>query len=146
MMRTMRRPEDSLLTTRERSILALVGRGLGNQEIADQLWISSRTVKCILHRACVKLEARTRDQAVIRALRRRALEVQDIFSLDELAELLCSLPPESIEKVAKRVEQSQRESRLPSGTGPPTYTGIGSPLTTATNHVRPVATRAPARR
>lgn len=125
MEHTGRRQQDSLLTRRERSILALVGRGLTNQEIADQLWISSRTVKCILHRACVKLEARTRDQAVIQALKRRAIDVQEIFSLDELAELMCTLPPESIEKVAQRVEQNHGGGHLPARTTVPAFARTG---------------------
>ncbi len=73
----MPKTPDDLLSNREKDILVLVGRGLTNQEIADQLWISMRTVKCILHRACVKLEVRTRDQAVLKGLRDRAIGIQD---------------------------------------------------------------------
>ncbi|MBE0481116.1 MAG: helix-turn-helix transcriptional regulator [Dehalococcoidia bacterium] len=107
---------DNVLTKRERDILALVGRGMTNQEIGDQLYISARTVKCTLHRACVKMGVRTRDQAVIRALRRRAIDIRDIFSLDELAELLSSLSPELITKVAQRVEQNIRTREMALGT------------------------------
>lgn len=108
------KPHNGLLSRRERTILSLVGRGLTNQEIADQLWISSRTVKCMLHRACVKLGARTRDQAVIRALRRRALSVHEIFSIDELADLMASMPPDVVARVAERAQENHRRSLSPS--------------------------------
>ena len=112
MVTTVRKSRDTLLTKRERAILALVGRGMTNQEIADQLWISMRTVKCILHRACVKLGARTRDQAVIQALRQRAIGIHEIFSVDELAEFLASTPPELIAKIGERVKQNYRQDQI----------------------------------
>ena len=106
----MQKLQENILSKRERDILVLVGRGLTNQEIADQLWISMRTVKCILHRACVKLSVRTRDQAVLKALRERAIGIQDMYSIEELAELMASLPPELIATVAQRVEQNIKQT------------------------------------
>ena len=100
------KPVNGLLSRRERTILSLVGRGLTNQEIADQLWISSRTVKCMLHRACVKLGAGTRDQAVIRALKRRALSVHEIFTIDEMVELMASMPPDVVARVAEKAQEN----------------------------------------
>jgi len=61
---------NSKLTQREREVIALVARGLDNEEIAEQLSISTSAVKIYLHQACIKLEARNRAQAVISALRR----------------------------------------------------------------------------
>jgi DNA-binding CsgD family transcriptional regulator len=107
---------DSILTKRERDVLALAGRGLTNQEIADELFISPRTVKSILHRACVRLDARNRTQAVITATRRGALHILDMFSADDLAELLTSLPPELMASVCQRVEHNHVRNRLPSVT------------------------------
>jgi len=108
----MPKTPDDLLSNREKDILVLVGRGLTNQEIADQLWISMRTVKCILHRACVKLEVRTRDQAVLKGLRDRAIGIQDMYSIEEMAELMASLPPELIAMVAQRVEQRVKQNNI----------------------------------
>ena len=101
--RTARRPRSTRLTDRERAILSQAGRGQTNQEVADRLRISVRTVKCLLHRACVKLGARNRDQAVIQALRRKEIGIHDIFSVDELAELVASAPPETMAEIVRRV-------------------------------------------
>lgn len=121
MMQTATATRSVSLTRRERSILALVARGLTNQEIADALHLSMLTVKCILHRACVKLKVRTRNQAVLCALRQGAIGIQDIYSLGELAELLDSLAPELIVRVSQRVEENHRKRRLDSVTDAPTY-------------------------
>jgi DNA-binding NarL/FixJ family response regulator len=53
------------LTQREREILALVGRGLSNQEIAEKLVISKATARTHVSRAMVKLGARDRAQLVV---------------------------------------------------------------------------------
>jgi DNA-binding NarL/FixJ family response regulator len=55
------------LTDREREVLALVGRGLANAEIADELVISPATAKTHVSRIMMKLEARDRAQLVIAA-------------------------------------------------------------------------------
>jgi RNA polymerase sigma factor (sigma-70 family) len=59
--------EDRLaeLTQREREVLALVGQGLSNQEIAEQLVISKATARTHVSRAMVKLGARDRAQLVV---------------------------------------------------------------------------------
>jgi DNA-binding NarL/FixJ family response regulator len=54
-----------LLTEREREIVALVGRGLSNEEIADRLVISPATARTHVSRAMVKLSARDRAQLVV---------------------------------------------------------------------------------
>lgn len=48
------------LTSRELELLRLAARGLSNQEIADQLFISEGTVKVHLHRIYAKLQLRNR--------------------------------------------------------------------------------------
>ncbi|MFI5933748.1 response regulator [Actinoplanes sp. NPDC051494] len=57
------------LTDREREIVALVGAGLSNDEIAQRLFISPLTAKTHISRAMIKLDARDRAQLVMLAYR-----------------------------------------------------------------------------
>ena len=54
----------SVLTAREREVLALVGTGLSNDEIAGRLYLSPLTAKTHFSRAMTKLGARDRAQLV----------------------------------------------------------------------------------
>ena len=53
------------LTPREREVLGLVGRGLSNTEIADELILSPLTAKTHVARLFSKLDARDRAQLVV---------------------------------------------------------------------------------
>ncbi|WMX46210.1 response regulator transcription factor [Streptomyces roseicoloratus] len=55
------------LTGREREAVALVARGLSNDEIADHMVISPMTAKTHVNRAMTKLHARDRAQLVVLA-------------------------------------------------------------------------------
>ncbi len=57
----------SVLTEREREVLALVGHGLSNQEIAQRLYMSPATAKTHVVRTMSKLHARDRAQLVVLA-------------------------------------------------------------------------------
>ena len=63
------RPDSRLgqLTEREREVMALVGQGLSNDEIARRLFVSPATAKTHVSRAMVKLGARDRAQLVVLA-------------------------------------------------------------------------------
>lgn len=98
-----------MLTNRERGVLVLAGRGLTNQDIAEKLGISSRTVKCILHHACLKLRAPNRTQALLMAIRKGHISIKEVLSLDELAELLASLDPEAMDSVNQRLKLKDEE-------------------------------------
>ena len=53
------------LTDREREVVALVGEGLSNREIAQRLFVSPATAKTHVSRAMTKLRARDRAQLVV---------------------------------------------------------------------------------
>jgi len=101
-----------MLTNRERDILALAARGNTNQNIADELGISCRTVKCILHHACVKLKAQNRTQAFFAALSRGYIGIGEVLSADEMVSLFSSLSPELMNTITQRLKQQR--SHLPS--------------------------------
>jgi DNA-binding NarL/FixJ family response regulator len=56
-----------VLSARERDVLALVGEGLSNREIADRLYLSPNTAKTHVSNIMQKLRARDRAQLVITA-------------------------------------------------------------------------------
>jgi DNA-binding NarL/FixJ family response regulator len=56
-----------VLTDREREVLALVGEGLSNDDIAEQLFMSPATVKTHVSRVMSKLDAHDRAQLVVLA-------------------------------------------------------------------------------
>jgi DNA-binding NarL/FixJ family response regulator len=58
-------PDLDALTDRERQVMALVGEGLSNDEIAERLIVSPATAKTHVSRAMVKLGARDRAQLVV---------------------------------------------------------------------------------
>jgi DNA-binding NarL/FixJ family response regulator len=55
------------LTARELDVLTLIGKGLSNNEIADELFISGVTVKSHIGRIFVKLDLRDRAAAIVYA-------------------------------------------------------------------------------
>jgi DNA-binding NarL/FixJ family response regulator len=58
-------PQLGALTEREREIVALVGEGLSNDEIAARLVVSPATARTHVSRAMIKLSARDRAQLVV---------------------------------------------------------------------------------
>ncbi|MGX1784914.1 response regulator [Streptomyces diastaticus] len=60
-------PALAVLTPREREVLALVGAGLSNEDIAQRLVVSHTTAKTHVSRAMTKLGARDRAQLVVYA-------------------------------------------------------------------------------
>lgn len=60
--------ESRALTKRQAEVLALVADGLSNHEIAEELWVSVRTVEAHMRDIIRVLDARTRVQAVVTAM------------------------------------------------------------------------------
>ena len=60
---------DTILTPREREVLALLAAGLSNPAIADTLFISERTVTTHLSRLYAKLDVSNRTEAIALAMR-----------------------------------------------------------------------------
>jgi DNA-binding NarL/FixJ family response regulator len=64
------------LTERELQILRLVAKGLGNREIAQQLFISENTVKNHIRNILEKLQLHSRMEAVIYAVREKLFDIK----------------------------------------------------------------------
>jgi DNA-binding NarL/FixJ family response regulator len=60
-------PRFADMTDREREVLVAIARGLSNDELAEELFISENTVKTHVKRILTKLGARDRVQAVVMA-------------------------------------------------------------------------------
>ena len=105
--------KDMILTKCEREVLILVGRGLTNREIAGKLYISLHAVSTFLYRASVKLGAHNRVDSVVFALKRGEISMGDIYLPNELIQALATLEAESIEKIAKLLEQESRQELVP---------------------------------
>ncbi|MFZ9629782.1 MAG: response regulator [Ilumatobacteraceae bacterium] len=69
MLHEAHRPPEGIISAREEEVLQLVADGLGTAEIAEQLFISQKTVKNHLASIYEKLDARDRTQAVLTAVR-----------------------------------------------------------------------------
>ncbi|WP_103061473.1 response regulator [Actinomyces qiguomingii] len=68
------------LTRRETEVLALIARGLTNQEICDRLWLSMATVKTHVTHLPAKTGARDRVQLVLLALRTGVVDVDELLT------------------------------------------------------------------
>ena len=62
------------LTAREREVLALVVRGLSDDEIAEHFFLSTLTVKTHVNRAMRELQVSDRARLVVAGMRARVLD------------------------------------------------------------------------
>ena len=65
------------LTARERDVLQLIAKGYENQRIADELFISLKTVKTHVSNILAKLEVSDRTQAAVYAFQHHLVEHED---------------------------------------------------------------------
>ena len=93
------------LSSREREILTRVARGLSNQDIAEELGVSPFTIRCTLHHASVKLEARSRLEAVYIAVIRGYICLDEILGVDELIVIFSTLSSQVLREAVKRLKQ-----------------------------------------
>ncbi len=68
-----------ILSERELHVLKLASRGLSNQDIANELYLSLRTVQGHLSHIFNKLEVSSRTEAVVRALKEGWVALDDIY-------------------------------------------------------------------
>jgi DNA-binding CsgD family transcriptional regulator len=68
-------PAETVLTPREREVLAALAAGETGKEIAGELFIAPETVRRHVANARAKLHATTRAHAVVEALRRGEIEL-----------------------------------------------------------------------
>jgi DNA-binding CsgD family transcriptional regulator len=101
------------LSQREREALILAARGMTNKDIAQRLCTSTSTVKAIIHQVCVKLGARSRGQAIVIVLKRGIISTDEMYTLDELADMLSSLGSHNIETIARIVKQKFEQIPVP---------------------------------
>jgi two-component system, NarL family, response regulator LiaR len=74
---SVKKPTD-MLSDREIEVLKLATRGLSNQEIADELVLSLRTVQAHLGHIFNKLQVSSRTEAVVHALKEGWVTLEDI--------------------------------------------------------------------
>ena len=66
------------LSERELEVLKLLARGLSNKDIADELYVSTRTIQGHLGHIFDKLQVGSRTEAVIRALKEGWVMLEDV--------------------------------------------------------------------
>ncbi|MBC8276545.1 MAG: response regulator transcription factor, partial [Chloroflexi bacterium] len=76
--RLERKKPDKVLSNREMDVLNRAARGLSNQEIADELVLSLRTVQAHLGHIFNKLQVSSRTEAVVRAIKEGWVSVDDL--------------------------------------------------------------------
>ena len=76
--RLERKKPDKVLSNREMDVLNMAARGLSNQEIANELCLSLRTVQAHLGHIFNKLQVSSRTEAVVRAIKEGWVFVDDL--------------------------------------------------------------------
>jgi NarL family two-component system response regulator LiaR len=76
--KTKKREPLELLSQREKEILRLATRGLSNKDIAEQLFLSVRTVQGHLTHIFNKLQVGSRTEAVVRGLKEGWITLDDV--------------------------------------------------------------------
>jgi len=117
-----------ILTKNEREILILAAlhpnlKHLGITEISQRLGITETSVKTHIHQACIKLGADNRNEAVLLAMKCGLIKLDELLSLEELAEILCSIDPGVLWKIAEVVHLYPPPNTIPQINEPVTCLG-----------------------
>lgn len=109
---------DPILTTEEHAVLVLAAlhpnlKHLGINEIGERLGISITKVKTLIHQACEKLGADNRNEAVLFAVKRGEIKLDELISLEELAEILRALDSNVLRMISSYVRLGQQDRVLP---------------------------------
>jgi NarL family two-component system response regulator LiaR len=75
-----------LLSDREMEMLKLLATGMSNKEIADKLYLSLRTVKAHMSNIFTKMSVASRSEALVEALRKGLITLDDIKQSDSSQE------------------------------------------------------------
>jgi NarL family two-component system response regulator LiaR len=75
-----------LLSDREMEMLKLLATGMSNKEIADKLYLSLRTVKAHMSNIFTKMNVASRSEALVEALRKGLLTLDDVKQSDSSEE------------------------------------------------------------
>jgi NarL family two-component system response regulator LiaR len=74
----LRQESSEVLSERETEVLRLASRGLSNQDIANELYLSLRTVQAHLGHIFNKLQVSSRTEAVVRAIKEGWVTLDDV--------------------------------------------------------------------
>jgi DNA-binding CsgD family transcriptional regulator len=110
--------QNPILTKEERDILVLSAlhpnsKHLSNNEISQRLGITVTRAKTLIHQACLKLGADNKNEAVLMAMRQGEIQLNELLSLDELADILRSLDPAVLWTIANFVRHNRMRRTLP---------------------------------
>lgn len=119
------RAREDILTREERDVLILAaphvsGHHINSTEIGKRLGVSTVRVKTLIYHACFKLKAHNRTEAIFLALIRREIRLDEVWSLDKLAELWISLYPDILKSIIHFVREELEYGHLP-GEGQTNY-------------------------
>lgn len=109
-----------VLNKEERDVLAIGGIHppknvqLSNAEIGQLLNYSVNRVKTIIHQACIKLKAHNRNEAIHVAIIQGEININDLLSLDEIAERFMALSPDMFRRIAHLERQGLEPACHPS--------------------------------
>jgi len=106
------------LTQQERDLLIMTmlhpnGKFLSNSEIGQRLGVPVNTVKRLIHQIFVKLRVHNRNEAILVAVKLGEIKLSDIYPLDELSEILSSIGPDNLRRIAKILQQRMENRRIP---------------------------------
>lgn len=99
-----------VLTKDEKDVLILAAahpghNRLSNSQIALRLGISVSKVKRLLHSSFIKMKADNRIEAIRAAQGRGEITIKELYSSDELTELLSTLGPDILRRIAYLLRQ-----------------------------------------